>query len=283
MESFTKTLIRELSHAVQPGQPNQMTVLELHQRLSNHPGARDLDVLSCPDNRTQISHGNHMKTPPDRKYTSTRVVLTGGEKPPSIILSPLKEPGVVAFRHCGYDGEEIVGEWPKVLISVCIQHIHSLSEGLLQQWLASAPVGVVEFLGLYDSFPAMLLFRIPEEIWDLLPPCSAVAFICFVEDDKSIHQLMSYRKLPRLLDETPPRQDTAPTVEWEASTREIMKAVDRVLHDIVDHLAWVKEPINVEAWLFNEFCQILRTTPNHPINFWLAIYADKVFRLSNSS
>lgn len=189
--SFTSGLLDELARAANDKTPLRVT--ELHSRLINRFQSKLPSTVCDRDDRVVMSRGQVVMTSDD-KITPIHTFLAAAKPPRSISLSPLS-PGTTGHENTAESSSSNQSSrrfsWPKVLIAVRLLESSSLKDDL-EQWILTAPTGVVEFRGMYESYSSLLLVELPVVVWDLLPPCGAVSFVGFTRPPKEIEIATQY-------------------------------------------------------------------------------------------
>ncbi|KAI1109533.1 hypothetical protein F5Y14DRAFT_431987 [Nemania sp. NC0429] len=177
-DSFTKHLTDALATAPESGRT--LTIAELHRQIivrlqSFHEQAvfdANHEIRRCRVTG-KVLHTKSVRVTPSHLF------LAGNEKPRLIALRPLNTDEPQDDEALVEDSKSI--GWPKVLLAVRLLDQSDIQQEL-QDWILSAPPGVVEFRGLLPSFSSLLLIEVPIVVWDLLPPCPAVSFVSFTVD-----------------------------------------------------------------------------------------------------
>ncbi|KAK8131652.1 hypothetical protein PG984_008090 [Apiospora sp. TS-2023a] len=188
--SFTRGLIDELATAVNA--KCSLAVSSLHRRLIDRFQSNPSTAVFSKKGNPRMRDDQIIMTSDD-KITPLHTFLAPAKPPRSIILTPLASKNV-GRTNTPAQGDSSEPSWPRVLIAVRLRDDRDNMEDDLKNWILTAPAGVVEFKGFYESYSCLLLVELPVEVWDLLPPCGAVSFIGFIRSP--LHELQASTRRP---------------------------------------------------------------------------------------
>ncbi|KAK8106827.1 uncharacterized protein PG998_008840 [Apiospora kogelbergensis] len=296
--SFTSGLLDELARAANLKMP--LSVTELHSRLINRFQSKLPSTVCDRDDRVVMSRGQVVMTSENR-ITPLHTFLAAAKSPRSISLSPLS-PSTTSHENAnesdddsGYSDEcPSRSSWPKVLIAVRLVESSSLKDDL-EQWILTAPTGVVEFKGIYESYSSLLLVELPVAVWDLLPPCDAVSFIGFTRSPKEIEVATQSpsKAMQRHVPDQGEVQSTLNRREWlprEFSIelkRQLRKQAVRVVNDkavdLTDILRLISQNQTFQLHISEELLGLISYYPGLPSYHFKKVSLDSIKKVTSDS
>lgn len=280
-DSFTRALTEELSVAESNGEV--ISVVELHRRLI----CRLVNWQPRPlfDENDQLRKDKHGRTILTSESRVTPCHLFLSKRDRTIHLAPKScskkgKQRMEKGRNAQQDMSSANACWPKALLAIrLVENANNTSN--LKSWLLSAPVEVVDFVGILPSFSSLLLLALPIPVWDMLPDSDAVSFIGFMTDPVPVG-MTAADDVP---DETAAAQGGVPCAslgqepacssrdafrllrpinEEQATVLNILNSIDKVLPMSMRLWKKVRDDADTPAaqWLFDQMRHTFREQPD---------------------